>query len=80
MELWDYSVDMDMFARVGFQAFRQCEACDSMSANYGKLGIRMERCGGAAMKGISWEGIEGKHSLLLCDRHLIAYAGPRNDR
>lgn len=76
MELYDYSLDQDMFKRVGARAFRQCEASDVVRSVGGKLGITLHRCGAAAIRGITWEGIEGQHSLLVCDRHTLAYLGP----
>lgn len=65
MELWDYEVDASLFRRVGSRAFRQCEATDTI------------RCGGAAMRGMTWQGrTEGQHSALLCDHHTLMYLSP----
>jgi hypothetical protein len=76
MELWNYEIDHALFARVGVRAFRQCEAIDVTPLRGPVLGVRQERCGGDAMRGITWQGREGRHSLLVCDHHTIAYLGP----
>lgn len=77
MELWNYEVDGTLFARVGARAFRQCEASDVHRLVGAHLGVTTERCGGAAMRGITWESRTGeRHSILVCDHHTLAYLGP----
>ena len=75
MEIWETVVDRDLFARVGARAFRRCEAHDVRKRVTG-YGVTREQCGGAAMRGITWQGLEGRHSLLVCDQHTLAYLGP----
>lgn len=74
MELWDIEIQFGAGCR---PLWRQCEAHDRISAPYGTYGVRMERCGGNAMRGMTWQGAtEGTHNALLCDRHTIQWLGP----
>jgi hypothetical protein len=76
IELWDYDLDHELFARVGSRAFRQCQAFDHTRLYTG--GVESVRCGGAAMRGVTFdrESNPDRHSRLLCDRHTLEYLGP----
>jgi hypothetical protein len=75
MELWDYGLT---YSETGRAQFRQCEAIDITPRGYGLLGVEQTRCGGYAMRGVSWVGeLSGEtHRLLVCDRHTHKYIGP----
>jgi hypothetical protein len=73
MELWDYDLT---YGKGGRPLFRQCEAVDLHPVGGGTLGVKGERCGADAMRGVTWEGVEGRHSILVCDRHTLKWAAP----
>lgn len=53
----------------------QCQASDVTRVYYPKNGVRVDRCGGYATRGVVWQGmVEGEHSLLVCDRHALQRA------
>lgn len=53
----------------------RCEASDLHRHHYPRNGIETVRCGGYVTRGVSWEGrVEGRHTLLVCDRHAARFA------
>lgn len=63
------------FFDIGQAYGSQCEASDVTRVYYPKNGVRVDRCGGYATRGVTWQGrVEGQHTLRVCDRHAAARA------
>jgi len=55
----------------------QCQAEDIYRHSYPKNGVTRVRCGGYAIRGVMWQGlVEGEHTLLVCQGHLLERVAP----
>ena len=54
----------------------RCQAIDMRPLVGIRRGVERKRCGGYVTTGVSWEGrVEGRHTLLVCERHKAVYGG-----
>lgn len=56
----------------------QCQAEDIHRHSYPTNVATRVRCGGYAVRGVTWQGrVEGEHTLLVCAGHLLErFAAP----